>query len=288
MWAKLNTAAEWKRGMDRIVLNRHIQISLIFGFSIAVGMLTTIVLPDGGRDMTNDILPCLSNWRAPWKEGTPLLPWSVMILMPLRLFSGRIATVIINSLSVILTAISIKRLGGNILLTLPVLFSPIGYWLFTTGQTDALVLAGFLFLPAGLDLLFFWKPQMILHAYWIRLLKSPIIYAIVGAVILAASFLIWGNWPLAIYHFADQNLIAGWWNRAVWPYGIPLGAYFVYQSIRKKDESFGIVASPLLSPYVNGPSYLGMAVVVAIKWPRLFFFVYAAFWLYFFYRRLGS
>jgi hypothetical protein len=201
--------------------------------------------------------------------------------MPLRLFSARIATVIINSLSVILIAISIKRLGGNMLLTFPVLLSPIGYWLFTTGQTDALVLAGFLFLPAGLDLLFFWKPQMIFHAYWIRLLKSPIIYAIVGAMILTASFLIWGNWPLAIYQFARRNLIAGWWNRAVWPYGIPVGAYFIYQSIKKNDESYGILASPLLSPYVNGPSYIGLVTVFAVKWPRLFFFLYFVFWIYY-------
>lgn len=277
--------AEGKRNIDWSFLKQPLQVSLVFGFSIAVGMFTANVMPAGGQDMANDILPSLYTWRTPWREGTPLIPWSVLILMPLHFFSAKMATVIINVLTVNLTAASIKRLGGNILLTIPVLVSPIGYWLFTNGQTDALILAGFLFLPAGLDLLFLWKPQVILHAYWNRLLKSPRSYVFAGTVILIASFLVWGNWPLAIYRFAHQNLFDGWWNQALWPYGIPLGAFFVYQSIKTKDESYGIMASPLLSPYVNGSSYLGLAAVMAVKWPRLFFMLYTAFWLYFLYTR---
>ncbi|RPJ29525.1 MAG: hypothetical protein EHM33_00725 [Chloroflexi bacterium] len=264
--------------------NNVLQNSLIFGFAVVIGMLTVIVIPGGGSDVRDAFLPSLHQWRSPWLEANIMLPWSTLVLMPLRLFSPIVATIIINVVSVLMTALTLKRLGGNILLTVPILVSPIGYWMFTTGQIDALVLGGFLLLPAGYDLLFFWKPQVVLHALWARVLRSPKIYFMAGFFLISFSFVIWGNWPQAIFNAAYLSVTNGWWNRSLWPYSIPIGLVFVYLSIKKKDESYGIMASPLLSPYVNGSSYIGLVTVVAAKWPKVFLLLYIAFWLYAFYK----
>jgi hypothetical protein len=269
----------------KLVVQQHgVSILIIFGFSLLVGMLTRFIIPNGGRDMLHDILPSLHNWRHPWEEGTPLMPWSVILLSPPRFASPLFATVLMNMASIMLTAMMIRKWGGNILMTIPLFISPIGFWLFTTGQTDALVLAGFVLLPEGYDLLFFWKPQVILHAYWVRVLRKPMVYIVWGGLLAIVSLLIWGNWPLAIYEFGRDKLIEGWWNRSLWPYSIPVGLVLLYFSIKKKDESLGIVASPLLSPYVNGPSYLGLAAVIAARRPRLFLLLYACMWLYILFR----
>lgn len=223
--------------------------------------------------MRADILPSLHNWRVPWEEGTPLFPWAMLVLMPLRLFSARLATAIINTLSVLLLALVVKRYEGDILVVLPILFSPIGYVLLSNGQTDVLVLSSVL-LPAGWDLLLFWKPQVHLHAYWVRFLENPKTYIWVGIVLIGISFIVWGFWPAAIFLFGRDQLLSGWWNRSFWPYGIPLGLLFVYLSITKKDEGYGVMASPLLFPYVGASSYLGIVTVAACKWPKVFWVTY--------------
>jgi hypothetical protein len=91
-----------------------------------------------------------------------------------------------------------------------------------------------------------------------------------GIALLVVSWLFWGLWPKAILEFGKTQLIDGWWNFSLWPYSIPVGILMVYLSIRKKDVGYGIIASPLLFPYVNGPSYIGLIAVVAAKWPRFF------------------
>lgn len=254
---------------------------IVFAFSILVGWLSWHVFPDGGLDMRDDILDSLIHWRVPWEEGTPLLPWFTLILFPLRYFSARLATALINAGSVILTAFLLRRYKGNALLTLPITISPVGYWLFSTGQTDALILAG-VFLPAGLDLLLFWKPQVIAHSLWVRARGNFATYVFVGSGLFIVSLFLWPGWVNGIFFFGKDRLLDGWWNKSFWPYGIPLGFYFVYLSIKKIDESYGILASPLLFPYVNGPSYLGVLIVIASKWPKVFWMLYSAYWLWVF------
>ena len=251
------------------VSDDRFRFAVIMGFALSIGIVSWTVMPKGGIDMREDILPSLWNWRAPWEEGTPLFPWATLILMPLRYFTPRDATAIINTFSVVLIALLIKRFDGNILFTIPIILSPIGYRLITTGQTDALILAS-VFLPAGFDLLFFWKPQVIAHVFWVGALAKPKVYLVSGIALFLVSWLLWWGWPKAILEFGQTRLIEGWWNFSLWPYSIPIGILMVFLSIKKKDVGYGIVASPLLFPYVNGPSYIGLVAVMAAKWPKIF------------------
>jgi len=262
-----------------LVSTDRFRFAVVMGFALAIGIVSWIVMPKGGLDMRDDILPSLWNWRAPWEEGTPLFPWATLILMPLRFFSPRDATAIVNGVSVALIALLIKRFDGNVLFTIPVMLSPIGYRLFTTGQTDAIILAS-IFLPAGFDLLLFWKPQVIAHAFWVRGLAQPKIYLVSGVALFIFSWLLWGFWLEDIWKFGQTQLIDGWWNFSLWPYSVPIGLLAVYLSLKRKDVGYGIIASPLLFPYVNGPSYIGLLAVVAVKWPKFFLLCSAVFLLY--------
>jgi hypothetical protein len=255
--------------INHILSDDRLGFAVVLAFSLAIGAISWFSLPNGGMDMRDDILPSLHNWLAPWKEGTPLFPWATLVLMPLRLFNARGATAIINGVSILLLALVIKRFKGNVLFTIPIVISPFGAALLENGQTDALILASLL-LPAGLDLLLFWKPQVCAHAFWVRFRVHPKTYIVSAVLLVLVSFFIWGFWPREVFQFAQENLIKGWWNRALWPYAIPFGLGLVYLSIRNNDEGYGVMASPLLFPYVNIQSYIGLLVVVACKWPKIF------------------
>jgi len=255
------------------------QIAMMIIFAFLVGVISWFGMQSGGLDMRDDILPSLINWLAPWKEGTPLFPWAVIMLMPFRFFTPRMATAVMNAVSVILLSMIIRRYKGNMLLSIPLLFSPMGYGLIFNGQTDVLVLAGLL-LPPGMDLLLFWKPQVTLHAFWNRARRSLKVYLVSGGILMIVSFLVWGFWPKEIYLFGRDNLLSGWWNKSLWPYSIPVGALLVYYSIKKRDEMYGVMASPLLFPYVNAPSYIGMVAMIACKWPRVFWGCFFVYWIY--------
>lgn len=264
---------------QRIPRKEKFQFVVILWFAFIVAAISWQGMPDGGLDMREDILPSLINWVAPWKEGTPLFPWAVVILMPLHLLTPRLATALINVISVILLSLVIRKYQGNILLGIPLLLSPLGYGLFSNGQTDAIVLAGML-LPPGLDLLLFWKPQVMGHAFWVRGRKNLKIYLVSGGILFLLSFFVWGFWPIEVFLFGRDHLLNGWWNKSMWPYSIPVGTILVYLSIKKQDEAYGIIASPLLFPYVNAPSYLGLFAVIASKWPRVFWGCFLVYWVY--------
>src|SRR3972149_6828248 len=62
--------------------------------------------------------------------------------------------------------------------------------------------------------------------------------------------------------------IPGYWNSSLWPFGIPFGLFSLWKAWKTADERWGVVASPLLSPYVKLPSYLGLLAVIVSRWPR--------------------
>ena len=262
-----------------LIFKNHLPAIIVWGFALFVGILSWQVMPNGGLDMRDDILPSLHNWRTPWVEGTLLFPWATLVLMPLGFFAPRIATALINCLSVYILAFLIRKFKGNILLVIPIMISPFGRMLFFNGQTDAIVLASIL-LPAGFDLLLFWKPQVLAHAYWVRVRKQPKIYLISILSLLLISLWLWGCWPKEILDFGQENLLDRYWNLSLWPYSIPIGLGLIYLSVVKNDVGYGLMASPLLFPYVNGASYIGLLTVVACKWPKLFGIGYLIYFLY--------
>jgi hypothetical protein len=179
-------------------------------------------------------------------------------------------------LSVIVLALVARHFGGPEWVVVPVLLSPAGYWLFRNGQTEWLILAGLLFFN-GLDvLLITLKPQVALWVIVPRLRRAGsrwLMYLAPALVIGVASLVIWPGWPGHLLAFAPV-LIGGEWNSSMWPWGLPVGLFCVWRAWQSRDDCWGVIASPLLFPYVNLPSYLGLLLVVAARWPRWFLLIW--------------
>lgn len=243
----------------------------VWAFAVLVAIASWVYLPEGGNDWHNDIGPAARNWwPAPWEEGLPLLPWAAMLLSPLGGLPDRIATAFTNSASVVILAMVMRSLGGKDWIAIFLLATPSGYWLFRNGQTDCLILGGLL-LFNGLDpLILILKPQVAAGAIVPRLGRASEYkanYLVPLAVVGTLSLLIWPGWPQALLTYAPR-LITGYWNSSLWPIGFPIGALLLWHAWRTGNDNWGVAASPLLLPYVNFPSYLGLMAAFAARWPR--------------------
>jgi hypothetical protein len=138
------------------------------------------------------------------------------------------------------------------------------------GQTDALILAGLL-LVNGFDLLILIiKPQVAFGVIISRVRRAgrawPVYLAppAIGGVV---SLIIWPAWPLELAKFGSV-LIPTSWNSSLWPYSVPVGMVLLVLAWCRGSDSLAIIATPLLFPYINAPSYLGLLAVFAARQPR--------------------
>lgn len=71
----------------------------------------------------------------------------------------------------------------------------------------------------------------------------------------------------------------GFWNFAVWPWGIPVGVIFLWKSWKTADDRWGVAATPFLFPYVNIHSYVGIFVALASRWPKWAVLIWGLSWV---------
>lgn len=264
----------------RITVTQPHGIVLIVAGLVFVG--SWLWLPSGGKDWRADIGPAARAWwPKPWEEGLPLPPYAALLLSPLGGLSDQAATAVNNALAVVVVGLVILRFGGPAWGIIPVFVSPAGFWIFKNGQTDWLVLLGLLFFN-GLDVLLFTvKPQVAAWVVVARIKRAGASwrrYLLPALVLIPMSLVVWLAWPVHLLDYGPL-LVPSEWNVSLWPWSIPIGTYLVWRAWRTGDDKYGLVASPLLFPYVNFPSYLGVLVVAVVRWPFVTLAIWALIWI---------
>jgi hypothetical protein len=245
----------------------------VLAFAALVAVLSWLLLPDGGWDWRYAYAPAARTWWAPWTQGLPLVPWAAVALIPLAALPDRLATTLVNSSSVIAISLVVRRLGGKDWYAVPVMLTPFGYWMMRNGQVDGLILAALL-LSHGLDaLVLITKPQVAAGAIVARLKQQGTwrrraIYLSIPFVALLVSFIVWPGWPIKTAA-VGASLVNTSWNWAVWPWGLPIGAWLLFRAWRTGQETWGILATPFLFPFVNAHSWLMAVAMAVVLWPRL-------------------
>jgi hypothetical protein len=251
--------------------------AVALGLALAVGIGSWVLLPIGGFDWRHFFGPAGRDWHpAPWLHGVPYLPWAALGMAPLAWLPDRLASALVNGLSVVAMVAILRRHNAPAWLAAPLLLSPFGYFLFINAQTDVLILAALL-LPAGYDaLVLAVKPQVAAGLLLARFAKASRVSARAALAYLAplalmglVSLIVWPGWPPALYAMGREHLSAGH-NVAPWPWGIPVGLGLLWLAWRRGDELAGAWASPLLVPFLNLQSLLGPLVLTAARWPRGF------------------
>ncbi len=255
---------------------------LIWLFALLVAVGSWIWLPDGGHDwVAGGALAATHWWPTPWLYNFPLSPWGALLLSPLGGLPVRLETALNNGVTVIILAMVARQLGGPAWITLPILISPAGYFLFHNGQFDWLMLLAILMFN-GLDLVILAvKPQVAFFIIVPRLRRARtrwLAYLTPLIVVSLASLIIWPLWPVGVLNLAREVNMCPC-NGATWPWGVPIGLGFLWYAWRTEDDRWGIAATPFLVPYINIYSYVGMFVALGARWPRILLLMWVLMWL---------
>jgi len=199
---------------------------------------------------------------APVYENPPRLfynpPWIAVLLAPLTLLPFRWGWAVLSVATLIVTLTLAKRWQSGWLKPVLTLLSPPLLYIVLHGQIDALVLAGLLLPREWWGLVALSKPQAALglifgigRERWLRAF-------VLTCLVMAASLVWFGNWPLAYarqpvpHLYAPLNVWLG-----LWPFQVPLGIGLTLLGIRRQDERLLVAASPFMFPYAATSSLLG-------------------------------
>ncbi|MFQ5943557.1 MAG: hypothetical protein ACE5JF_08395 [Anaerolineales bacterium] len=248
-----------------------------------VFVVSLFFLSEGGFDWRNDIAPAARAWwPEPWVFGFPQAPWAAAIVFPIANLPDRLATAFTNGICMLVLAAVARKYRGPEWSAILVYLSPPGFSFFVNGQTEWLVLLGLTFYN-GLDpILLLIKPQVAAGVLLPRLIRagdSWKTYIVPGAIFVVLSLVVWPLWPVRLWQSFSPVLIGSEWNASAWPWGIAVGVVLLWIAYRTRDDFWGVVASPFLFPYVNWPSYLGLLIVVAARWPRMFAIGWVLMWV---------
>jgi hypothetical protein len=198
--------------------------------------------------------------RSPYEQ--PLFvnpPWAVLVLLPFVVFPPALARGLILVCSLAALIYVAWRFRAPKLAMIALMLSPTAIGSLLAANLDAVVLLGVFLPPVWGLLLLMIKPQIgvgvavyYLIVAWreskvagiLRTFTPVVLAYIIGGIL----FPIWID---RMIH-KPSNV----WNRSLFPYGIPLGIFFLWLSVRTRNAFFALVSSPFFSPYLTFYTYL--------------------------------
>ncbi len=203
-------------------------------------------------------------------QGFYAPPWALLPIVPLVWLPiewVRPLFVLASMAAFILTA---RRLGAGLRSSILLVFSYPVIVCLLCGSLEWLVFLGLLLPPQWAIFLLSVKPHvgvgailyLLIDAWrqgrWRRL--AQVIWPSAAAYLL--SFLLFGFWPARFTDTVHRSSASGGWNATVWPFLIPVGCYFLWRGIQKRDEKLALAASPFFSPYVAAYSWSGFLLLM--------------------------
>jgi len=200
--------------------------------------------------------------RSPYEQPLYLNPpWAVLVLLPFVMFPPALARGLVLVASVVALIYAAWRLRANMLAIIALLLSPTAVGSLLAGNLDAFVQLGMFLPPAWGLLALMIKPQIGVGvaAYYLveawrgnkdkvkALLRT---FAPVAIAYLVAALI----FPVWIERMVNKP--ANIWNRSLFPYGIPIGLFFLYLAIRRKNAFFAMAATPFFAPYLTFYTYI--------------------------------
>lgn len=233
-------------------------IYIITGILVLIG-ISIIVAPavppgvdwsSAFRPAAQEILHLRSPFHVP-RFFNP--PWTALALIPFAILPEQVGRVLLIFAGLIAYAYIAYKMGGNKWTITAVILSPLVMHNMLNGNIDWLALLG-LIMPPQLGLFFVtMKPQLSVAIVVFWLIDSwrtggyrqtiKVFWPITLVTLL--SFFLYGLWPLRAGVEVDL-----WWNSSLWPVSLPVGLALLVTSLRKRDISYAMGASPCFSPYI--------------------------------------
>lgn len=186
-------------------------------------------------------------------------PWAILLILPFILFPPAIARGLVLVCSLAALIYTTWRLHSPKLATIALLLSPTAIGSLLAGNLDLFVLLGVFLPPAWGLLMLMIKPQIgvgvalyYLTEAWRNNKAVGILRTFapvgIGYLFSAVLFPVWVERMIG----KPENV----WNRSLFPYGIPIGLFFLWLAIRKRNVFFALASTPFFSPYLTFYTYL--------------------------------
>lgn len=186
-------------------------------------------------------------------------PWAVVLLAPLALFPPYLARGLILVASALAIFYTSWRLRAPRLAVIALFLSPTALGSLLAGNLDALVQLG-LFLPPAWGLLILMiKPQIGFGVALYYLTEAWRNNKFVGILRMFAPLIIACTMAAIVFPVWVERIIgkpANVWNRSLFPYGLPIGIFFMYLAITRRNVFFSLAAAPFFAPYLTFYTYL--------------------------------
>lgn len=190
-------------------------------------------------------------------------PWVALLIVPFALAPFSWSSGLLTAASLVCAILLCRHFKLSLPRTFFVLLSPVMVYLLVHGQNDLWILMS-LFLPvAWWPLAVLAKPQINFGIAFEALRREHFVKAaLITAVVLGLSFLVFGNW---IAHLmSDEFIVTGPYNLwlTVWPKQVPVGVMLIVLGYARKDIRLLLAGSPFLFPYANVNSFIGLWIVM--------------------------
>jgi hypothetical protein len=186
-------------------------------------------------------------------------PWAVLILLPFVVLRPALARGLVLVLSLLALTYTAWRLRAPRIAFIALLLSPTAIGSLLAANLDAFAMLG-IFLPPACGLLALMiKPQIGAGVVIFYLFQSWREHKLIGVFrtfwpILLATGLSVLLFPVWISRLLSSPEIV--WNRSVFPFGVPVGLFLLWQGYRRSNKFLALASTPFLSPYLTFYTYL--------------------------------
>ena len=207
-------------------------------------------------------------------------PWITWVLYPFSFFPVGLSFAIWITLTIVVSAWCIFKLGGDLYVVLLSLCSPAFARVFIQGQIEVIPLLGFTLMMVSPRmvgktvgyLLLAIKPHVLgLGAIiaWLKLdNRGKLIVLCAALVLLLVTILLYGNWmssALATLVAAGQSPV----GIHIWPYGLPLGLILFATSLKRQNTKLAGLSTIFFVPYIGPHSLFAYVAVLFTMIPRI-------------------
>lgn len=197
--------------------------------------------------------------HSPYEQtGYICAPWGVIPLIPFVVFPPMIARGLFFVACTLLFILVSWRLKAPPLATIFFLLSPTAIGALLVGNIDPMVMSGILLPPIWGLIVLLIKPQIgfgVAVYFFAESFRKGKISAVIRtfAPVVIAYLLALIFFPIWFERMINNP--SNIWNRTLFPYSIPLGLFFIWIAIRKRNPYYALAATPFLAPYHSFYTY---------------------------------
>lgn len=211
-------------------------------------------------------------------------PWMAIFLAPFGFVSLHAAKAVNSALCVTLILALVVSRKGDRFSVLMILTSFPFIAMVANGGLDWVNAIGFLAGGGIGTFIVLAKPQSGSMAFvsWFISSDRKLRFFLVTAVLLAATFLVWGAWPLDMLRnvtaMRERAVGLNSWNSAPFPFLVPIGIWLLWLSAKNRDEFLGALATYCLVPYFAISSLVIAYALLCAKHRRLALVTWTVLW----------